>query len=70
MARSMEKVYSFNEEIIPNMDLDESIIMLKKLVGQVNIDRLFPVRGKQAMILHEIFELINNMDIPKKMTES
>lgn len=64
----MDKTYSFQEKV--GLNLDESIIRLKKLSGQIDVERLFPVRIKQSMVLYEMFDIIENMDIPKKMMES
>ena len=64
----MDKAYSFQEKV--GLNLDESIIRLKKLSGQIDVERLFPVRIKQSMVLYEMFDIIENMDIPKKMMES
>ena len=64
----MDKAYSFQEKV--GLNLDESIIRLKKLSGQIDVERLFPVMIKQSMVLYEMFDIIENMDIPKKMMES
>tara|TARA_R100001530_G_scaffold130877_1_gene102105 strand:- start:424 stop:618 length:195 start_codon:yes stop_codon:yes gene_type:complete len=64
----MDKTYNIQEKV--DLNLDESIIRLKKLSYQVDIERLFPIRIKQSMVLYEMFDIIENMDIPKKMMES
>ena len=64
----MDKTYNIQEKV--DLNLDESIIRLKKLSSQIDIERLFPIRIKQSMILYEMFDIIENMDIPKKMMES
>ena len=64
----MDKTYNIQEKV--DLNLDESIIRLKKLSSQIDIERLFPIRIKQSMVLYEMFDIIENMDIPKKMMES
>ena len=64
----MDKTYSIQEKV--GLNLDESIIKLKRLSSQIDVERLFPVRIKQSMVLYEMFDIIENMDIPKKMMES
>jgi len=64
----MDKTYSFQEKV--GLNLDESIVRLKRLSSQIDVERLFPVRIKQSMVLYEMFDIIENMDIPKKMMES
>ena len=64
----MDKIYNIQEKV--DLNLDESIVRLKRLSSQIDVERLFPVRIKQSMILYEMFDIIENMDIPKKMMES
>ena len=64
----MDKTYNIQEKV--DLNLDESIIRLKRLSSQIDVERLFPVRIKQSMVLYEMFDIIENMDIPKKMMES
>ena len=64
----MDKTYSIQEKV--GLNLDESIVRLKRLSSQIDVERLFPVRIKQSMVLYEMFDIIENMDIPKKMMES
>ena len=64
----MDKTYNIQEKV--DLNLDESIVRLKRLSSQIDVERLFPVRIKQSMILYEMFDIIENMDIPKKMMES
>ena len=64
----MDKTYNIQEKV--DLNLDESIVRLKRLSSQIDIERLFPIRIKQSMILYEMFDIIENMDIPKKMMES
>ena len=64
----MDKIYNIQEKV--DLNLDESIIRLKKLSKQVDMERMFDIRVKQSMVLYEMFDIIENMDIPKKMTES
>ena len=64
----MDKIYSIQEKV--DLNLDESIIKLKRLSKQVDMERMFDIRVKQSMVLYEMFDIIENMDIPKKMMES
>ena len=64
----MDKIYNIQEKV--DLNLDESIVRLKRLSSQIDVERLFPVRIKQSMVLYEMFDIIENMDIPKKMMES
>ena len=64
----MDKIYSIQEKV--DLNLDESIIKLKRLSRQVDMESMFDIRVKQSMVLYEMFDIIENMDIPKKMMES
>ena len=64
----MDKTYSIQEKV--DLNLDESIIKLKRLSRQVDMESMFDIRVKQSMVLYEMFDIIENMDIPKKMMES
>mgnify|MGYP004461686761 CR=1 FL=1 len=64
----MDKTYSIQKKV--DLNLDESIIKLKRLSRQVDMESMFDIRVKQSMVLYEMFDIIENMDIPKKMMES
>ena len=64
----MDKTYNIQEKV--DLNLDESIIKLKRLSRQVDMESMFDIRVKQSMVLYEMFDIIENMDIPKKMMES
>ena len=64
----MDKAYSIQKKV--DLNLDESIIKLKRLSRQVDMESMFDIRVKQSMVLYEMFDIIENMDIPKKMMES
>ena len=64
----MDKAYRIQKKV--DLNLDESIIKLKRLSRQVDMESMFDIRVKQSMVLYEMFDIIENMDIPKKMMES